>query len=575
MLKLKKFLRPYIAIILIVFVLTFLQSIAQLYLPTLMSDIVDTGIVQADVPYILKTGAFMLAVALFGSACMVFASFFASRSGTGFARDIRSAIFRRVEQFSLHEFDSIGTASLITRTTNDVTQVHQVTVMILRMMIMAPMMAIGGIIMAVSKDARLSLVFLVSLPVLAGFITFLATKSIPLFQMMQEKLDVLNRVLRERLAGVRVVRALNRTDHEEKRFAASSGDLMKTAIKVMSLLASLFPVMMLLMNLTAVALVWFGAVRIDQGTMQVGDMMALIQYAMQIMFSLLMAAMMFVMVPRASASAKRINDVLETDPEIVDPDILETIGEMRGYVEFKNVTFSYPGAEAPAIRDITFSASPGEITAVIGGTGSGKSTLVNLILRFYDVDSGAVLVDGIDVRKTPQKQLRSRIGYVPQSSVLFSGSISENVRYGNAGAGNEDIRAALETAQATEFVDSIDEGAESTIAQGGTNISGGQKQRLSIARALVRRPEVYIFDDSFSALDFKTDARLRAALRNEIEDATMFIVAQRVATIMRADRIIVLDDGEICGIGTHKELLETCDVYKQIVLSQLSLEEIA
>jgi ATP-binding cassette, subfamily B, multidrug efflux pump len=575
MLKLARFLKPYRLMVVVVVVLAFLQALTQLYLPTLMAEIVDVGIVQADVGFIVRTGAWMLVVTLGGMSAMAIASYFGARAGTGYARDIRSAIFRHVEGFSLHEFDRLGTASLITRTTNDVTQVQQVTVMILRLMIMAPIMAIGGIIMSVSKDAKLSLVFLVVLPILTGIIILVASKAIPLFQAMQKKIDRINLVLRERLSGIRVIRALNRTEHEEKRFESANRDLMQTAMKVNMIMVMVMPIMMIMMNVTSVVLIWFGAIRIDRGSMQVGDMMAFIQYAMQIMFSLLMATMMFVMIPRGSASAKRINEVLEVAPEIRDPAQPKSTGEGRGHVEFRDVTFTYPGAEEPAVRNVSFAAAPGEITAIIGGTGAGKSTLVNLIPRFYDVDSGTILVDGVDVRELTQESLRSKIGYVPQKAVLFSGTIDENIRFGRKDASAEEISAAIATAQSADFVEAMEGGVEAIVAQDGTNLSGGQKQRLSIARALVRKPGIYIFDDTFSALDFRTDARLRAALRSEIARSTVFIVAQRVATIMRADRIVVLDEGAVCGIGTHAELMENCDVYRQIVLSQLSLEEIA
>ena len=575
MIKLARFLKPYLGMTTLVVILTFAQTLAQLYLPTLMADIVDIGIVQGDVAYIWRTGAWMLGVALLGSACIIVASLLAARAGTAFSRDIRGAIFRRVSNFSLHEFDTIGTASLITRTTNDVTQVHQVTVMILRLMVMAPIMAVGGIIMSLSKDPTLSLIFVVVLPALAAFIVLLASKGLPLFQSMQRKLDRLNKVLREQLSGIRVVRAFNRTKREAKRFEEANRDLTVTAIRVNRIFASMFPMLMLLMNFTAVGIIWFGAKRIDTGAMQVGDLMAFIQYSMQIMFSFLMAAMMFVMIPRAQASAKRINEVLATEPEITDPPTPLLASEQLVSVRFDDVTFSYPGAEEPAVQNISFDARKGEITAIIGGTGSGKSTLLNLIVRFYDVDSGRVLVNGLDVRDQSQSGLRERIGYVPQQPVLFSGTFAENVEFGNAGVPEDEIVQAIETSQAREFVDVMTDGIESTISQDGTNISGGQKQRISIARALVRRPDIYLFDDSFSALDFKTDANLRAALRSELQDSAVLIVAQRVATIMRANKIVVIDNGRVVGIGTHRELMEESEVYRQIVLSQLSMEEIA
>ena len=448
-------------------------------------------------------------------------------------------------------------------------------VMMLRMMVMAPMMMIGGIIMALQKDAKLSLLIVVVVPILALAIVLIASKVIPLFKSMQVKVDNMNRVLRERLTGVRVIRAFNRIDHETSRFSETNADLTNTAIKANRIVAIAMPLMMVMMNLTTVAIIWFGGIRIDSGAMQVGDLMAFIQYVMQIMFSLVMVTFMFVMIPRASASALRINDVLNKEAEIVDAEKTKPAGKKRGFLEFKNVTFSYPGAEEPAIRGITFSAQPGEVTAVIGGTGSGKSTLVNLVPRFYDVQDGEVLVDGVDVREITQADLRAKIGYVPQQAVLFSGTIAENIRYGKDDATDEEVRLAAQTAQATEFIETMEDQFDAFIAQDGTNVSGGQKQRLSIARALVRKPEIYIFDDSFSALDFKTDSNLRKALRTETAESTVLIVAQRVTTVMDADRIIVLDEGEITGSGTHKELMADCEVYREIVFSQLSAEEIA
>ncbi len=575
MIKLFKFLKPFRFIIIIVLALTFLHTISQLYLPTLLSDIVDTGIVNGDTGYILRLGGLMLLVAAAGTVCTVAASYLSSKAAVGFGRDIRSKLFSHIEGFSLNEFDRVGTASLITRTTNDVTQVQNVIIMILRIMISAPMMCVGGIIMAVSKDAKLTLLLVVVIPVLAVVILAIARKGIPLFRTMQKKLDKLNLVLRENLTGVRVIRAFNRTEHENRRFENANRDLTDTAIKVNKILALMMPLMMLLFNLTSIAVIWFGSIRIDNGNMQVGDLMAFLQYVMQIMFSILMVSMMFVILPRASASSARINEVLDIEPEINDPEEPVKIFNRSGFVEFREVCFSYSGAEQPAVQDITFNAAPGEITAIIGGTGSGKTTMVNLISRFYDVTAGSVIVDGIDVRDIAQEELRAKIGFVPQQSLLFTGTIEDNIKYGKEDASDEQIRHAAEVAQAGEFISNMEDGYNSIISQGGTNISGGQKQRLSIARALVRKPEIYIFDDSFSALDFKTDARLRSALKKEIKDSTVFIVAQRVSTVMDADRIIVLDDGKIAGMGRHRELLDSCEVYREIVYSQLSEEEIA
>lgn len=575
MIRLFRYLKPYTAFIAAVLVLVFLQTLADLYLPTLMSDIVDKGIMKGDSAYIMSMGGYMLLIAAAGTFCAVISTFLSSKIAVGQGRIIRDKIFKRVESFSLHEFDKLGTSTLITRTTNDITQVQTVTVMILRMMISAPMMCIGGIIMALSKDATLTWVLAVAIPVLSAVILVIAGKGMPLFKLMQLKLDKINLILREYLTGIRVIRAFNRDDHEKARFEEANTDLTNNYIKVNRIMAFLMPSLMLIMNLTTVAVLGFGSVLIDNGDMQLGALIAFTQYASQIMFSVLMVSMMFIMVPRASAAAARINEVLDIVPEINDPEHVKAPNSQKGYVEFKDVTFSYHGAEQPALSNISFSAKPGEITAIIGGTGSGKSTLINLIPRFYDVDSGSVLVDGVDVREMSQELLRSKIGFVPQKAVLFSGTILDNIKYGKKDASEDEVRHAADIAQATEFISNMDGGFEHQISQGGTNVSGGQKQRLSIARALVRKPEIYIFDDSFSALDFKTDAKLRAALRKEIADATVLIVAQRVGTVMDADRIIVLDEGRIAGIGTHRELLKTCKVYSEIVTSQLSEEEIA
>ncbi|MBY0009348.1 ABC transporter ATP-binding protein [Paenibacillus typhae] len=586
MIKLLKGLGPFRWGVAAVLILVFLQSMGDLYLPTLMSDIVDKGIVQGDRAYIWRIGAYMLLVAGGGALCSVIASYLSAKVAAGFGRNTRSRMFEHVENFTLHEFDKLGTASLITRTTNDITQVQTVLTMMLRMMVGAPMMMIGGIIMAVSEDAKLSLIFVIVIPVLVGAIFLIGMKGLPLFKAIQVKLDTLNRVLREHLTGIRVIRSFNRIEHENKRFTAANKDLTETAIKVNKIMAGLMPIMMLVMNFSMIGILYYGGIRIGDGDLQVGSLMAFIQYAMQIMFSLIMVSMMFVLIPRASASALRINEVLDMQPEIVDPtagNLLATSDAkkldgrdgLRGYVEFDNVSFSYPGAEQPALSGISFSARPGEITAIIGGTGSGKSTLLSMIPRFYDVIDGAVRVDGVDVREMTQEDLRSKIGYIPQKAVLFTGTINENIRYGKEDATDEEILHAAKVAQAYDFVSAMKEGFDSQIAQGGSNVSGGQKQRLSIARALVRKPEVYLFDDSFSALDFKTDAKLRAALKEETTESTVLIVAQRVSTVMDADRIIVLDEGRVAGIGNHRELMENSEVYREIVSSQLSEEEIA
>jgi len=576
--KLLPYLRPYRWLIVSVLVLVLAQVLTELYLPTLMADIVDIGVMQGDIPYILRVGGLMLLITAVGMGCTIASSYFSARAASGFGRDLRSKLFSHVSGFSQQEFDKVGTASLITRTTNDITQVQQVFIMMMRMMVVAPMMCIGGIIMALLTDPTLGLVIIGALPVLALLIFFVSRKSIPLFKSLQKKLDKLNLVQREGLTGIRVIRAFNRDKHEQERFREANTDLTETALKVNRLMAAMMPIMMLTINFATIAIIWFGSIRIDNGYLMVGDLMAFIQYAMMILFSLMMVSMIFVMVPRAAVSAGRINEVLEMTAAIRDE--AEAAGyeahkHARGYVEFRNVTFRYPGAEEPVLRDITFTAGPGEVTAIIGGTGAGKSTLINLIPRFYDVESGSVLVDGVDVRKMPQEVLRSKIGFVPQKAVLFTGTIADNIRYGKEDATDEELRRAAETAQAMEFITQMEDGFNTLIAQGGKNVSGGQKQRLAIARALVRRPEIYVFDDSFSALDYKTDAKLRAALREETKDATVIIVAQRVSTIIDADRIIVLDEGKIVGNGTHQELMKSCEVYREIVSSQLSEEEIA
>lgn len=575
MIKLYKYIKPFTWSIIAVVILVFLQTLSELYLPTLMSDIVDTGIVKGDTGYIIRIGAYMLLITALGTVCSILVSFLASRTAVGFGRLLRQRVFARVESFSLQEFNHFGTATLINRTTNDITQVQTVTFMIMRMMIMAPIMCIGGIIMALSKDRPLSMVVAVTVPLIAGLIVLILSRAIPLFRLMQVKLDKVNLVLRENLTGIRVIRAFDRVGSEQERFDLANSDLTENAIRVNKLMATMMPSMMLVMNFTLIAIVWFGSIRIDNGGMQVGSLMAFIQYAMQIMISLLIFSMMFIMVPRASASAVRINEVLDTIPQINDPSEIKIVDKRRGYLEFDDVTFSFPGAEEPAISHISFSARPGEVTAIIGSTGAGKTAMVSLIPRFYDVDSGAVKVDGVNVRDLTQADLRSRIGFVPQKTVLFSGTISNNIRYGKDDATDDEIRHAATIAQAMEFIGEMKDGFESEIEQGGINISGGQKQRLSIARALVRRPEIYIFDDSFSALDFKTDARLRAALRKETMESTVLIIAQRVSTVMDADRIIVMNDGQIAGMGSHQELMNSCRVYREIVFSQLSEEELA
>ena len=590
MLKLFALLKPLRGSVAIVTALALAQSLANLYLPRLMADIVDFGIVRGDTRKIYEIGGLMLLVAIAGTICAVGGSYFASKVATGFGRIVRGRVFDRVAHFSVHQFEEFSTASLITRTTNDTTQVQQVLLMLLSMAISAPMMAIGGVTLSLSQDARLARVLIAVIPVLAVVFFLIMWKAVPLYQQMQVKIDRLNLVLDEGLSGVRVIRAFDRGADQSRRFAAANEAVTSNAISVNRLVALLMPAMFFMMNLTSVVILWFGAVRIDAGEMHVGAMMASLQYAIQILFAVFMVTAVFVTLPRAAASAERINAVLDVVPDVVDPsnvvsglsrtdtpdlNVASGLSRTMGRVEFQNVTFQYPGAEEPAVSDVSFTALPGEVTAIIGGTGSGKSTLAGLIPRFYDVNAGRLLVDGVDVREMRQADLRARIGYVPQKAVLFSGTVASNIRFGHDEATDDQMRHAATVAQAAEFIDQMADGYASPVSQGGTNLSGGQKQRLAIARALSRRAGIYVFDDSFSALDFATDARLRAALRADLADATVVIVSQRIGTVMNADRIVVLDDGRVVGQGKHAELLESCAVYREIAESQASLGEVA
>lgn len=575
MLRLYRHLRPFTNMVIGVLLLIFLQTIGDLYLPHLMARIINDGVMKGDTAEIVRIGGLMLLVAGGAAFSAIVASFLSSKIAAGLGTILRSKVFNRVESFSLHEFDKIGTSTLITRTTNDIFQIQMVTVMIMRMMVSAPIMAVGGIFMALRQDRQLTWVLAVAIPVLGAVIALIAKQMLPLFRLVQVKIDRINLVLREKLSGIRVIRSFNTEEYEMKRFEQANNDLTANYIKVNRIMAFMMPTIMLIMNLTSLAVLWFGGILISYGSMDLGALTAFTQYAIQIMMSMLMMSMMFIMIPRAQAAAVRINEVLDTLPEITDAEDTKNSFAKRGYLEFRNVTFSYQGAEEPALSNIAFAARPGEVTAIIGSTGAGKSTLINLIPRFYDIDSGSILIDDIDIREMSQKTLRSKIGFVPQKAYLFSGSIADNIRFGNEKADEEEIEQAASVAQALEFIRKMEDGFNHQIEQGGANLSGGQKQRLAIARALVKKPEIYIFDDSFSALDFKTDARLRAALRKETKEATVLIVAQRVGTVMDADRIIVLDEGKIAGMGTHKDLLITCSVYREIVSSQLAEEEIA
>ena len=571
---LKRYLGPYRRELGLVIGLLFAQSIANLYLPELNADIINNGVVRGDLDYIWRTGAVMIAVTLLFGLASVGSAYWGARVAMGFGRDLRSAVFRKVQTFSQVEVDHFGTPSLITRNTNDVQQVQQFVVMALGMMISAPILAIGGAVMALRQDVPLSGMLLVIIPLMGFVIGSILTRAIPQFQAMQVKIDRINLVVREALAGVRVVRAFVRTGREERRFDDANRDLTATALSVNRLFSLMMPALLVIMNLSTVAALWFGAIRVDSGAMPIGNFTAFLQYIIQILFGVMMATVMFVMVPRAAVSAGRVQQVLRAEPSVRDPDVAVAPPRGQGLVEFRDVEFRYPGAEEPVLRGISFSARPGETTAIVGSTGSGKSTLVNLLTRFYDVTGGAVLLDGVDVRQLRRDDLWSRIGVIAQRALLFSGTVASNLRFGRESASDEDLWSVLDVAQAG-FVRDMPGGLEAQISQGGTNVSGGQRQRLAIARALVKRADVYIFDDSFSALDVKTDARLRAALRREVAHATVLVVAQRVATIMQAERIVVLDAGRIVGIGTHAELLASCRTYREIVESQLAGSEVA
>lgn len=573
--KLKTYLKPYLGTVIIVMALVFLEVLTTLKLPDLMSDIVDQGIAKGNVALIWRTGGVMLVVALAGVVCAVVGNFLASRASTRFGRDLRLEVFSKIGKFAPREFNNFGTASLITRTTNDVQQVQQIFHMSMRMAMRAPLMAIGGVLMVVRKDAQLALILLGLIPVIAVIISILIIKGVPLFKALQRKLDRLNLVLREQLMGVRVIRAFDRATHEQERFDGANRDLTETSLKVNRIMVTLMPLLGLLINFTNIVIIWFAAKRIDIGLMQVGDLMAFLQYTMQIFFAVMMLSMLFVMLPRASASAERIVDVLDAEVSITDPQEPQTIEENAGVLRFEHVTFSYPGAAKPVLSDISFTAHPGETTAIIGGTGSGKSTILDLIPRFHDPQEGRITLDGVDIRHLRQSDLRSRLGYVPQQAVLFSGTVASNIRGGKQDATDDEVAEAARVAQATEFINEREDQFESYVSQGGTNVSGGQKQRLSIARAVVRRPQVYLLDDTFSALDYRTDARLRSELSKTAEEATIIVVAQRVSTILHADQIIVLDEGRIVGQGTHQSLLQDCEVYQEIVASQFGEEAVS
>jgi ATP-binding cassette, subfamily B, multidrug efflux pump len=572
---LRTYLRPYRKPLAFLLVLQLAQTLATLYLPTLNADIIDNGVIFHNTHYILTTGGVMLAITLAQILCAIGAVYFGARVAMALGRDVRQGVFRRVLMFSDREVNHLGTSSLITRTTNDVQQVQMLAIMTFTLLLSAPIMCVGGIILALNQNVPLSSLLLVAVPVLAIILALIISRMRPLFRQMQERLDNINRVLREQITGVRVIRAFVRDPQERERFAGASTQLFDVSLGAGKLMALMFPSVLLVLNLSTTAVVWFGGHLVADGTMQVGSLTAFITYLAQILTAVMMATFMFMLVPRAEVSAERIMEVIDTEPGVSAPVSPLPAGREPGRLELRNVEFRYPGAEQPVLHDISLTALPGRTTAIIGGTGSGKTTLVHLIPRLLDVTGGSLLVGGVDVRELDPAQLSAAVGLVPQKPYLFSGTVATNLRYGNQQATDEDLWRALEIAQARDFVERMPDGLDSPIAQGGTNVSGGQRQRLAIARALVHKPQIYLFDDSFSALDYATDARLRSALATEVTDATMVIVAQRVATIRHADQILVLDAGRVVARGTHAELMDSSETYREIVLSQLTEQEAA
>ena len=572
---LKTYLRPYRRNIVLVLSLLLIQSIANLYLPNLNAELINNGVSKGDIGYIWHIGAIMLAASALIMGASIWIAYLSSRVSMSFGRDLRTSVFVAVERFSARELNKFGAPSLITRNTNDVQQVQMVLFMGLTMMLAAPITGVGAVIMALKTNVKLSGLLLVVVPIMGTMVFLLLRRIVPLFRVMQIKIDRINLVLREQISGIRVIRAFVKTRFEEDRFAQTNQDLMTTTLSVTRTFAIMFPSLMLVLNLSSVAVIWFGAKLVDSGNMPIGNLTAFLAYIMQILGSVMMAIMMSLMIPRAEASAERIQEVLSTESSVVDSLNPQVPTQRTGLVEFKDVEFRYPGAEQPVLTGITFTAKPGETTAIVGSTGSGKSTLLNLIPRFIDVTGGSVSIDGIDIKDQSLESVWSNIGLVPQRAFLFGGSITDNIQYGKKDASEEEIWSALEIAQASDFVEALPEKLMANVAQGGTNFSGGQRQRLSIARAVVRKPRIFLLDDSFSALDYTTDAKLRAALEAQASDATVIVVAQRVSTIIGADQIIVLDYGKIVGVGDHHSLMKDCQTYKEIVLSQLSPEEAA
>jgi ATP-binding cassette subfamily B multidrug efflux pump len=570
-----RFLRPHVRLLIGVVVFQFGQSIASLYLPGLNADIIDNGVAKGDTGYILRVGLIMLLITLGQVACAIIAVYFGAKAAMALGRDLRGAVFQQVGAFSEREVAKFGAPSLITRTTNDVQQVQMLVLMTCTLLVSAPILAIGGVIAALQQDVGLSWLLVVAVPVLLLSIFLIIVRMVPLFRLMQKKIDAVNRVLREQLTGIRVVRAFVRETVETERFEEANAGVTLTGLRAGRLFALVFPVVMLVVNVTSVAVLWFGSFRIDNGSMQIGALIAFLSYLIQILMAVMMATFMSIMIPRAAVSADRIAEVLDTESSVLLHHAPVTALRGTGTVQFRDVSFSYPGAESPVLRHLDFEAVPGRTTAIIGSTGSGKTTLISLIPRLFDATGGSVIVDGVDVRELEPDLLWSRIGLIPQKPYLFSGTVASNLRYGKPDATDEELWEALDIAQARDFVAEMPEKLNGPIAQGGTNISGGQRQRLAIARALVKTPEIYIFDDSFSALDTATDARLRLALAQRVSNATVIVVAQRVSTIIGADEILVLEHGEIVGRGTHDELIGSNPTYAEIVGSQLRAEEVA
>ncbi|UFS59386.1 ABC transporter ATP-binding protein [Subtercola endophyticus] len=569
------YVRPHWRLVVGVFVFQLAQAIASLYLPTLNADIIDNGVATGNTGYILSIGGLMLMITLAQVICAIVAVYFGAKLAMALGRDLRLSVFTRVGEFSEREVSHFGAPSLITRTTNDVQQVQMLVLLTCTILVSAPILAVGGIIMALSLDVPLSAIIAVAVPVLLIVLALIIVRMVPLFRLMQQRIDKVNGVLREQLTGIRVVRAFVRERIETERFAVANRDVTDTALRAGRLFALMFPIVLLVMNVSSVAVLWFGAFQIDNGAIQIGTLTAFLTYLVQILMAVMMATFMAILIPRASVCADRITEVLQTPPSVIMPAVGVTELSEHGLIELDDASFAYPGAAEPVLRHLTFVAEPGQTTAIIGSTGSGKTTLVNLLPRLFDATAGEVRIDGVNVKDLDPDVLWGRIGLVPQKPYLFSGTIASNLRYGKPDATDEELWQALETAQARDFVSEMTEGLESPIAQGGTNVSGGQRQRLAIARALVKRPEIYVFDDSFSALDLATDARLRRALRRDVSGATMVVVAQRVSTIIDADQILVLEDGVIVGRGTHSELLESSETYREIVHSQMTAEEAA